>query len=731
MADAQIRVTAKDDASSVLARVQRELAQTERNATLLGSAFGGLTGGLLAGASLAGFVAYAKAVNNGVDALNDLKDATGASIENLSALEDVGARTGTSFESVSSSLIKFNKILNDAKAGSESANIFKALGLDAQKLKEIDPAEAMRQTAVALSGYKDEQNKARAIQELFGKSAKEAAAFLKDLSEQSQLNATVSTQAAEEAERFNKIIFEGQKNALDFGRAIAGPVISSLNALVDLMRDGDTQAQAFAESTGVIATVLETISVLGINAAYVLKTIVGEFGVIAAQAAAIARGDFAQAGFIRKEWIADAEAARKSVDALSDRILNARKNAKTLSESLRGVDTRAEDARLSRQGEKKTLQIADTSKKVKEQESAYDSLSKRIQEQIALQEQGITLGRDLTQVEQFVLKLRQDAAASKKALTAGELADLEKSIALYEKQSALIEQRKRNEQVISEFAAQSAKAYEDEQRAIAEWANTKAASDKRSADAAAQMIKDLQFENSLIGLSNADRALAIKQRELESAGIRKASDDYAKYSEQIERELKLKETAEKARKEYDDILQIGTDLVQGKTDSIKRFFESIVQEAIKMRVIKPILEDVFGITAKTGLGGSGKGGLSGLFPGLSGPSGGGGGFGDVGGLGSIGAGVLEDIFGGFFAEGGRPPMGKVSVVGERGPELFVPSSAGTIIPNSALGGSSFSPQTSIVINGGADVRALRQEFAVAMNARDEQWRRQLSAARVI
>ncbi len=39
-----------------------------------------------------------------------------------------------------------------------------------------------------------------------------------------------------------------------------------------------------------------------------------------------------------------------------------------------------------------------------------------------------------------------------------------------------------------------------------------------------------------------------------------------------------------------------------------------------------------------------------------------------------------------FANGGRPPVGRPSIVGERGPELFVPSTAGTIIPNHSLGG---------------------------------------------
>ena len=56
---------------------------------------------------------------------------------------------------------------------------------------------------------------------------------------------------------------------------------------------------------------------------------------------------------------------------------------------------------------------------------------------------------------------------------------------------------------------------------------------------------------------------------------------------------------------------------------------------------------------------------------------------------SAAGGFLSSIFG--FAEGGTPPLNKPSIVGEKGPELFVPKSAGTIIPNNkvaAMGSSS-------------------------------------------
>lgn len=55
------------------------------------------------------------------------------------------------------------------------------------------------------------------------------------------------------------------------------------------------------------------------------------------------------------------------------------------------------------------------------------------------------------------------------------------------------------------------------------------------------------------------------------------------------------------------------------------------------------------------------------------------------------------VNGGAFADGGEPPMGKVSLVGERGPELFVPKTMGTIVPNEQLGGPKVVNQINISV----------------------------------
>jgi lambda family phage tail tape measure protein len=66
--------------------------------------------------------------------------------------------------------------------------------------------------------------------------------------------------------------------------------------------------------------------------------------------------------------------------------------------------------------------------------------------------------------------------------------------------------------------------------------------------------------------------------------------------------------------------------------------------------------------------------------------------------------------GGGYADGGEPPVGRVSLVGERGPELFVPKTAGTIIPNHQLASAMGGGQT-VNYNG---------PFIASMNAIDTQ-----------
>jgi len=109
------------------------------------------------------------------------------------------------------------------------------------------------------------------------------------------------------------------------------------------------------------------------------------------------------------------------------------------------------------------------------------------------------------------------------------------------------------------------------------------------------------------------------------------------------------ETVASAGKALSEDLAVA--LTEGKSvlDSFKNFFKRIINQliadALRMAIIQPILSAIFGIQFTPGGG-----------------------------------------FGGFKATGG-PVLGNTPyIVGERGPELFVPKTAGTIVPNDMMGG---------------------------------------------
>ena len=99
------------------------------------------------------------------------------------------------------------------------------------------------------------------------------------------------------------------------------------------------------------------------------------------------------------------------------------------------------------------------------------------------------------------------------------------------------------------------------------------------------------------------------------------------------------------------------------TASFKNLINSILAEVVRLQIIQPLASTI-------------AGGLSGFFSGLF--SGGGGGKLSVVGLGGR-------------ADGGPVGAGKSYIVGERGPELFVPNHSGTIVPDlratAAVGGA--------------------------------------------
>jgi hypothetical protein len=250
MADttAKIVLSAEDRTSRVFSGLRANLGSISSQASAVSKAFVGLAPAIAGAFTVVGLTSFLRNVVNGIDNLNDLSDATGSTVEKLSGLEDFGARTGTSLDTISAALLKLNKNLLEARdPASEAAGLFKALGLNAAELSKQDPSDALLRVSTALNGFANNAEKGQFQLALLGKSTRQLAPFLKDLAEAGEINGTVTQKQADAADLFNKQLFQLQKNATDAARVIAGPVVSSINELIGSYQEARTEGQGLFE----------------------------------------------------------------------------------------------------------------------------------------------------------------------------------------------------------------------------------------------------------------------------------------------------------------------------------------------------------------------------------------------------------------------------------------------------------------------------------------------------
>ena len=120
---------------------------------------------------------------------------------------------------------------------------------------------------------------------------------------------------------------------------------------------------------------------------------------------------------------------------------------------------------------------------------------------------------------------------------------------------------------------------------------------------------------------------------------------------------KIKEANEAAKKLAETFEKIGDSIATGVSDAL---VDAVMQTKSLAESAKALLNDIARQFLRLGINTflfNTFGGSEGIFKNLS-----------------------------TFATGGRPTVGQAAVVGEKGPELFVPSVAGTVIPNNKLGG---------------------------------------------
>ncbi len=243
MAYASLSIDLKAQLANLQSGMDKAVRLAEKDAARIEKAFGAVKilagtigGALAAGLGGATFTAFIVSANDALLAIKDLAEGTGSTVENVSALENALRANNRTLAEAQPILVKFNGALKEADGKNGISQALQAIGLSAEELRKLDPVLALQQVGQALQGYEDNANKARLVQELFGKSVAEVIPFLNDLAE-AQLKATDGiVEATEEADKFEKNLAKLKAEATDLARALAGPVVSGLNKMFDAIK---------------------------------------------------------------------------------------------------------------------------------------------------------------------------------------------------------------------------------------------------------------------------------------------------------------------------------------------------------------------------------------------------------------------------------------------------------------------------------------------------------------
>lgn len=324
------------DLVAKLASLERDMGKAaqiaEKNARRMDQAFatvGKTLTTLGVGLSVGAFVGLVRGVADAGDALAKLSTRTGDTVEELSKLQYAASLADTSNETLEKSLTKLNRVMGDADNGvTQAQEALARFGIEpGSKLSTI---EAFQQIADRVKATGDQAKIASGLNDVFGRSFGELIPLLKGGSaelksagdELERMGGVMSGELARASEQFNDNITRLSKKMESLKLEIIGPLIPLFLELSDALVQTTDKSDDLSTSGQALKTIFETLAVVGFNVAYVFRGVGTEIGGILAQANALAHLDFKGFSAIGAAMRANAEKARREVDALTNRLLN-------------------------------------------------------------------------------------------------------------------------------------------------------------------------------------------------------------------------------------------------------------------------------------------------------------------------------------------------------------------------------------------------------------------------
>lgn len=164
----------------------------------------GLMAATVGALSLGALKQMVSGVIEGAVELNGLSKQTGMTVEQLSIMKQVAEGSGTSMDTISGSVIKFQKAIGEsANLTSLQSKAFKELGINTADTSKTTE-QYMSMAAQKLDGMEDGWQKNQILMALFGKTGTEVNEFLSDYANKGEVAALVTKEQAEQAELYER-----------------------------------------------------------------------------------------------------------------------------------------------------------------------------------------------------------------------------------------------------------------------------------------------------------------------------------------------------------------------------------------------------------------------------------------------------------------------------------------------------------------------------------------------
>lgn len=610
-------------------RAEKALAKLKKEAADAGKKIG--IAFVAAGTAAAAMV---KSSIDTADATSKAAQATGTTVESFSALTYAADLSGLSQEGLASAMVKLTKNMSDAAQGTgEAIKGFTALGISVKDSNgNLKGSDAMlAEVADKFAAMEDGAGKTALAVSLFGKTGAQlipmlnaGAAGIDDLKkEAAELGLVLSTETARSAEEFNDTLTKIQGVARGLANRVMADLLPMLNNLATQFFESAKGAGALDQAARIAATGVKLLVSAGAIIGGVFKTIGEALGGLAATLVEFFSGNFKNAFNIAKATTFDFVGNIKGTASTVGSIWD-----EQAAKSAAGADGNAK--KLAAPIMQADSKIRNAGKSIRDEaQRIFESVEKMI---AGISRDVATFGQTDTQVKLFDLTA---AGASPEQISRATeyLATLDRLRKAQEETQAATEKA-------AELQRDIGKVYDDTRTPAEKLAN--------------EIDRLNKLREGGLDFDTYSRAMFKAQDDFDAAtqGAKQALSEMDEFA---------KNAAENIQKNFGDTL---FNAMQGKFEGIGDSFVAMLQRMVAEALAAKLARAMFGEAEGGGV--SGTGGFFGTA------------------LSTLGGWMG---FGGARAGGGDVLPNRAYLVGEDGPEPFVPRTAGTILPTSVLAGS--------------------------------------------